>query len=411
MKQAATETPPRRLGPRPLGLHLAMLALSSSSSSAGLALWRNGWLDWKPEAGEAARALGPSLAAARPADLDRALRRVQARRLQVFAEGVLAYRRHPHRRSVPEPRVAWSEGTTRLLDYRPDGGRPLLVIPSLVNRAYILDLTERRSLMRWLAGQGFRPLLVDWGRPESDEADFTLTDYVAGRLEASLDAVRRLDQRPPVVLGYCMGGNLGVALATRRRLDIGGLVLMATPWDFHAGQPPANAALPLATPGLGLTMDIAGELPTDVLQALFFGLDPFLVIRKFLRFARLDPASGRARDFIELEDWLNDGVPLVSNVARECLNGWYVANTPARGRWRIAGRPVEPSRLDLPTLVLVPAKDRIVPPESALALAGQIRGADVIRPPQGHIAMTVGAGCERDVWQPLAAWLEARKGP
>ena len=48
----------------------------------------------------------------------------------------------------------------------------------------------------------------------------------------------------------------------------------------------------------------------------------------------------------------------------------------------------------------------IVPPESALALAGQIRGADVIRPPQGHIAMTVGAGCERDVWQPLAGWLD-----
>ena len=99
-------------------------------------------------------------------------------------------------------------------------------------------------------------------------------------------------------------------------------------------------------------------------------------------------------------------VPLVTNVARECLNGWYVANTPARGRWRIAGRPVKPSSLDMPTLVLVPAKDRIVPPESALALAGQICGAEVIRPPQGHIAMTVGAGCERDVWQPMAAWLD-----
>ena len=406
MNPAATETPQRRLGPRPLGLHLAMLELSSSSSSAALALWRNGWLDWKPEVRESARALGPSLAAAKPADLDRALRRVQARRLQVFAEGVLAYRRHPHRRSVPEPRVAWSEGTTRLLDYRPEGGRPLLVIPSRVNRAYILDLTQRRSLMRWLAGRGFRPLLVDWGRPEGEEADFTLTDYVAGRLEAALDVVRRLDPRPPVVLGYCMGGNLAMALAARRRIDIAGLVLLATPWDFHAGQPPATSVLPLAATGLGLTMDLAGELPTDVLQSLFFGLDPFLVIRKFLRFARFDPASERAHDFIELEDWLNDGVPLVTNVARECLNGWYVANTPARGRWRIAGRPVKPSSLDMPTLVLVPAKDRIVPPESALALAGQIRGAEVIRPPQGHIAMTVGAGCERDVWQPMAAWLD-----
>jgi len=386
-----------------------MLALSSSSSAAALTLWRQGWLAWKPEVRADARALAPSLASADPAELDRALKRVQSARLKAFADGVLAYRRNPHRRNMPAPEVVWSEGSTRLLDYRPAGGLPLLVIPSLVNRAYILDLTERRSLMRWLAGRGFRPLLVDWGRPEENEADFTLTDYVAGRLDGALDAVRGLDRRAPAILGYCMGGNLAVALALRRRRDVGSLVLMATPWDFHAGQPPAIAALPLAATGLSLTMDIVGELPTDMLQGLFFGLDPFLVIRKFERFARLDPASERAREFIELEDWLNDGVPLVTNVARECLNGWYIANTPEKRRWRIAGRTVDPARLDLPTLVLVPAKDRIVPPESALALARAIPRAEIVRPPQGHIAMTVGAGCERDVWQPLAAWLDARK--
>ncbi len=406
MSQPATDMPPRRLGPRPLGLHLGMLALSSSSSAAALTLWRQGWLDWKPDVRKAARELAPSLASANPAELDRALQRVQAGRLKAFADGVFAYRRNPHRRKMLEPAVIWSEGSTRLLDYRPAGGRPLLVIPSLVNRAYILDLTERRSPMRWLAGRGYRPLLVDWGRPEDEEADFTLTDYVAGRLDGALDAVRGLDRRPPVVLGYCMGGNLAIALALRRRRDIGGLVLMATPWDFHAGQPPATAALPLVAATLGITMEIVGELPTDILQSLFFGLDPFLVIRKFERFARLDPDSERAHDFIELEDWLNDGVPLTAKVAKECLDGWYVANTPARRRWRIAGKPVDPAKLDLPTLVLVPARDRIVPPESALVLAEAIPGAEVLRPPQGHIARTVGAGCERDVWQPMAGWLE-----
>ena len=407
MSRPATDMP-RRLGPRPLGLHLAMLALSSSSSAAALTLWRQGWLDWKPDLRKAARELAPSLASANPADLDSALLRVQAGRLKAFADGVLAYRRSPHRRQLPEPPVVWQDGTTRLLDYRPAGGKPLLVVPSLVNRAYILDLTERRSLMRWLARHGYRPLLVDWGRPAVDEGDFTLTDYVCGRLEDALDAVRGLDRRPPMVLGYCMGGNLALALALRRQRDVGGLVLMATPWDFHAGQPAAIAALPLAAAGLGLTMEIAGELPTDILQTLFFGLDPFLVIRKFERFARLDPESERAREFIELEDWLNDGVPLAAKVAKECLDGWYVANTPARKRWRIAGRAVDPEKLDLPSLVIVPSRDRIVPPDSALALGSLIPEADMLRPSQGHIAMTVGAGCDRDVWEPMAAWLDGR---
>jgi polyhydroxyalkanoate synthase subunit PhaC len=401
----STDTPPRRLGPRPLGLHLAMLGLSSSSSAAALTLWRNGWLAWKPDARAAARSLGPSLAAADPAELDRALARAQRGRLQAFADGVLAYRRHPHRRAVAEPALLWREGSTRLLDYGPQGGWPLLVVPSLVNRAYILDLSTRRSLMRWLAGRGFRPLLVDWDRPGGEEADFTLTDYIAGRLDGALDTVRGLDARPPVVIGYCMGGNLALALALRRRRDVGALALLATPWDFQAGQPPAIAALPLAAGGLGLAMQLAGELPTDLLQALFFGLDPFLVIRKFERFARLDPGSERAHDFVELEDWLNDGVPLTSPVGRECLDGWYGRNTPAKGRWRVAGRPVDPARLELPTLVVVPHRDRIVPPDSALSLSALIPKAEVLRPPQGHIAMTVGAGCEQDVWEPLAGWL------
>ena len=61
-------------------------------------------------------------------------------------------------------------------------------------------------------------------------------------------------------------------------------------------------------------------------------------------------------------------------------------------------RAVDPTKLDLPSLVVVPAKDRIVPPDSALALGPLIPGADMLRPPQGHIAMTVGAGS----WEKLS---------
>src|SRR3546814_10267711 len=48
-------------------------------------------------------------------------------------------------------------------------------------------------------------------------------------------------------------------------------------------------------------------------------LDPQLVVRKFLAFGRLDAASRKAEEFVALEDWLNDGVPLAAPVARECL--------------------------------------------------------------------------------------------
>src|SRR3546814_6860749 len=90
---------------------------------------------------------------------------------------------------------------------------PVLVVPSLINRAYVLDLTAERSLLRWLAAHGLRPLLLDWGRPGAEERDFTLTDYIAGRLERALDALRAEEAAPPVLLGYCMGGLLALGLA------------------------------------------------------------------------------------------------------------------------------------------------------------------------------------------------------
>jgi len=144
------------------------------------------------------------------------------------------------------------------------------------------------------------------------------------------------------------------------------------------------------------------------LQTLFTLLDPFGVGDKFRAFARLDPDSDRARLFVAMEDWLNDGAPLVAGVARECLGRWYGENAPVRGEWRIAGLPVNPARISVPTFVAVPGKDRIVPPESARALAAVIPGAVLHAPAAGHVGMVAGAGAEGALWQGLLGWLGGR---
>ena len=146
----------------------------------------------------------------------------------------------------------------------------------------------------------------------------------------------------------------------------------------------------------------------DSIQALFAGLDPLLVARKFMAFSRLDPASPRAEAFVALEDWLNDGIALAAPVARECLGRWYGANTPGRGDWRVAGEAVEPTRLDLPTLVVVPDQDRIVPPASAGVLAQRIPGADAINPRAGHIGMMASGRAPDQVWVPILTWVKER---
>src|SRR5690606_33682551 len=100
-----------------------------------------------------------------------------------FLAGIARYRAQPPVPRPTPPPVIWQEGTTVLRDYGRAGDPAVLVIPSLVNRAYVLDLTAETSLLRGLRERGLRPLLVEWDWPSAAEETLTLTDIVAGRLE------------------------------------------------------------------------------------------------------------------------------------------------------------------------------------------------------------------------------------
>ena len=344
--------PNHRLGPRPLMLHLTQ-APGSSSCSAGSTSSNAAWQGWSipHQADAVACAADPALLA-----------------------GIAAYRRHPWQRRLADPPTIWTEGGSRLLDYGPPGAPPVLFVPSLVNRAYVLDLTEGGSMLRFLSGAGIRPLLLDWGWPGEAERRFTLTDYIAGRLERAMVALGQ----PMVLAGYCMGGLMAVAAALRRPELVTRLALLAVPWDFRAADPAGATRL----------------------------IEPGSVAAKYRDFGAQDQTSERARRFVALEDWLNDGVPLAAPVAREVLGGWYGENTPASGAWHVAGAAVRPEALRMESFVAVPERDRIVPPESALVLASTI-GAALHRPGAGHVGMVAGAHAEDTLWKPLLTWLRA----
>jgi hypothetical protein len=190
--------PLSRRGPRPLLLHLSLAWLKSSSSTAASLSWSNAlpasWLE-NPQAADPQKiqALEETLRA------DRAL-----------IAGIAAYRADPYVRAMRDPPVIWEEQESRLLDYG-GAGPAVLFIPSLINRAYILDLMEGGSALRWLSGEGLHPYLLDWGWPGEVERHFTLTDYIAGRLERALAMI----PGPVILAGYCMGGLLALAAALR----------------------------------------------------------------------------------------------------------------------------------------------------------------------------------------------------
>lgn len=354
---------------------------------------RSGSEFWRPELRDRAAALAEEVERLGTERLRTALERVAKADLALTLTGLTRYRRHPRRREAPDLPILWSEGGSRLLDYGTGdpNAAPALFVPSLINRAHVFDLSPERSLLRDLARRGVRPLLLDWGEFGPDEVGLDLTGYIAGRLTRAAETAAGIVGRPTRLVGYCMGGTMAVAAAGIRPDLYETLTLLAAPWDFHAVTPWVGAFVAAVATAFGPLFERLGRVPVDALQTLFALPDPRLARNKFRRFAAMDPNSPAADAFVDLEDWLNDGVPLSVPAAMETMVGWYGRNDTGRGAWRVDGKTIDPTAIRMPTLVVSPKRDRIVPPPSALALARAVPGAEVLTPDAGHIGMTAGA--------------------
>lgn len=326
-------------------------------------------------------------------------------RMDRLLAGITRYQSHPFQRTRIAPPPIWTQGNAHLRDYGRQGPA-VVVVPSLVNRAYILDLAADRSLMTSLAASGLRAFLLDWGEPGEMEREYSADDYITRVIIPALEHVRTLTGQPPRLAGYCMGGTLTAAAAVLRPDLVSGLVLLAAPWDFHADTAASRSFLTLFRPMIEGMIAANGSAPVDFLQALFASLDPTLMGRKFRGFAARDMASDAAQRFVELEDWLNDGIPLVAKVARQTLFDWYGDNTPLNNKWIINGAVIDPAKISAPTLAVIPNADRIVPPESARALARRIAHCKTMTIELGHIGMMAGGSAPELLYKPLGDWLK-----
>ncbi len=315
--------------------------------------------------------------------------------------GLRAFQSAPRAAPMPARPVLDAVGRVTLRSYGdPSAGKPaIVVVPSLINPAAILDLSEQTSLMQWLAGRGWQASLVDWGNPGDADSHLDLTAHVEQLL---LPLLRRF-ATPPVVVGYCLGGTLAMAAATATPLA--GLATIAAPWHFAGYGEAARADMArlwrVAKP-FAKALDL---LPMEVLQSGFWRLAPAQTIAKYAAFADLVPDSDAARAFVRLEDWANGGAPLPRAAAAALFEDMIAADLPGRGLWRIGNRRIDPAALSCPAVEFVSRNDAIVPAATAAGLRDR---RDVAA---GHVGMIVGSKASDQLWEPLANWIGALEAP
>lgn len=405
------ETQQIRTGPHPLGLHVANATQNWTGATAAFPLFQLGGIQIHPDLKQMADDLRQDMA---DVDLEKLLTLIMQKaqgRLSDTLAGIHAYQHHPYQRQVNTAPLFEKIGTTEVRDYGadlPDDAPVVIAVPSLVNPAYILDLEQDHSFMGFLAEQNIHANLLDWTAPGPEELGFGLEDYILKRLLPLIRVLHQRHKKKIHLLGYCMGGNLTLAAAQILQKEdiLESLTLIATPWNFHADQPYHLPALLEAFLKMEPLSQNDHSIPLNILQLFFFSLDPTLSDRKFRKFSRLDPKSNQARNFVAIEDWVNDGAPLSSKVAKDCLINWYQQNQPGRGCWKIAGQYIDPALLTLPGHIITPTADRIVPPASAKALLKKLPHFTHTKVRGGHVTMIAGNTAKETLWYKIASFLK-----
>jgi polyhydroxyalkanoate synthase len=286
----------------------------------------------------------------------------------------------------------------------------ILLVPSLINRWYVLDLRPGASLVEALVSAGFDVWVLDWGIPEAEDR-YLDWDAVLRRLGRAVRRVQReTGRRELALLGYCMGGTLTAIHAAQHPDDLTALVTLAAPIDFSQGGMLRRMVDPQWFDA-GAIAD-AGNVAPSQMQAGFVALRPTLEAAKLMSMPDL-ATDAKARDaFLALEAWASDNIPFPGEAYRRYIGELYQRNELVTGTHRANGAPVSLGAIRCPVLAITATRDAICPSPAAAALTRLVGSSDasVLEVPGGHVGAVVGSRAAKEMYPRLIQWLTPRTG-
>jgi polyhydroxyalkanoate synthase len=310
-------------------------------------------------------------------------------------------------------RTLWRSGKAELWHYSsPDVSvrPPVLIVPSLVSKSYILDLQPHNSFVNALGRAGLDVFLLDWGIPDSAEASNTLETYVDDLLPPAIAALLAAKEAKAVtIIGHCFGGVIALLLAAAHpEIPIRGLVTMATPADYDK----LGAIVSLMREGrleADDVIDATGNVPPEVILQAFKLIKPTDDLVQHVTLTQNLWNDKFVDGFVAINTWAKDQIPFPGALCRQVVRLLIRDNLLAKGRLPLGDRTVELRDISCPYLTVVAEQDHIVPPAAALALAELVGSSDAktLTLPTGHIGYVIGRAAANTTIPAIIDWILA----
>jgi polyhydroxyalkanoate synthase len=264
-------------------------------------------------------------------------------------------------------KVVYQNRLFELIQYSPQTeevvAEPVLIVPAWIMKYYILDLSPRNSLVRYLVSQGKTVFIMSWKNPDEKDRDLGMHEYLHEGVMAAIDAVSTIvPKRKMHAVGYCLGGTLlsiAAAYMARERDDrLQTMTMFAAQIDFReAGEITTMLGEGTFT-FLEALMRKQGYLAMENMTGAFAALrvsdlvyDPML--QRYL--------LGKDRSLNDLMAWNEDGTRMPYKMHTEYLRNCYMENNLAEARYEVNGKPVCVGDIRVPAFVLGTATDHVAP--------------------------------------------------
>ncbi len=310
--------------------------------------------------------------------------------------------------------TVFADGTARLYRFRGTGRAasprqlPVLLVPSLINRWYVLDLRPGSSLAEALVASGLDVFCLDWGEPEAEDRYITWEDVVDRLARVGRQVLRISGAKRYGLLGYCIGGTLSAIHAALHQDEVAALINLAGPFDFTQIGKLGRMTDPRWFDGDAIAG--AGNMSAAQMQQGFQSLRPTATLSKHVAMADRahDPIAREA--LVALDTWASDNIPFPAAAYATWIREFYQQNLLVQGEHHVHGRRVDLAAIHSPLLTVVTARDEICPPEAALGLDRVVSSADkrTVVVPGGHVGAVVGKTARTHLYPEIGRWLAER---